>query len=879
VIRDSSATSLAGGVAVGAKASFTMTRGALSANTSATAGGLYLQQGGTATITATTIDKNKASAGDGGGLFVSGALTMTGATVTNNTAALVSGNNQTGTGGGLYVGKTATTDTPSATVDSSTFRANTAWLGGGIGVNSGSALTLRNGSTLDHNTATNSGAGIYNAGTATVRDTAIAAGTAPGAAAGIYDGSVLAADTPSLTLTDSTVSGGTAVLAGGIAIAAKASLTASGGAVAGNTATNAGGVYLQEGATATLDGTAVRDNAAQGGNGGGVWNAGTLTVRHALVSGNSAVPASNGSNGVGGAVYANSGQQGVVVSTRLDADTFTGNHASAGSAVVTAGSAVISRSTVHANAASPGAGSVVSFGAMALVADTITDNSAATGSGGIYTFTTTTAIAGSIVAGNSGANCNTALADGGYNLINAADASCGFTAATHDVVAAPHLGALADNGGPTPTRLPAADSAAINAIPAGTTTPLTDPISGAPIALCDPSGTDQRAVGRPQGASCDIGSVEVANTAPTITAPDTVTFLVGHTGSATVTTTGVPIAHLSSSGALPDGITFTDNGDGTATLAGTPAAGTGGQYSVHVTATNGTDPAAEAAITVIVDEPPTVVGSTNATFVVGQVGSVAFGSTGYPTSTLTLDGALPVGVTFTDNGNGTASLSGTPGSGTVGSYLVTITAANGIDPAGTLSFTLTVLPPLQVTTMSLPDGQYGVAYSAGVAARYGSAPYTWSVTAGALPAGLTLNADGSISGTPSAVGSFTFTATAHDSGVPQQQASQQLTLTIGRGPTSLAVDPVLLSLNPLRLTIGTVSATLTGGSPAVPVSGQTVVFKAGPATVCTGVTSSDGRVTCVLSPLNTALVIAALRVTASYAGSATWLPSSGRGNL
>jgi len=65
-------------------------------------------------------------------------------------------------------------------------------------------------------------------------------------------------------------------------------------------------------------------------------------------------------------------------------------------------------------------------------------------------------------------------------------------------------------------------------------------------------------------------------------------------------------------------------------------------------------------------------------------------ATGSPTPTLTETGALPSGVTFKDNGNGTATLGGTPASGSGGSYTLTITASNGVGSAASQSFTLTV---------------------------------------------------------------------------------------------------------------------------------------------------------------------------------------------
>ena len=65
-------------------------------------------------------------------------------------------------------------------------------------------------------------------------------------------------------------------------------------------------------------------------------------------------------------------------------------------------------------------------------------------------------------------------------------------------------------------------------------------------------------------------------------------------------------------------------------------------------------------------------------------------TTGTPTAAITETGALPTGVTFTDNANGTATLTGTAVTGSQGSYPFTITAANGVRPSASQTFTLTV---------------------------------------------------------------------------------------------------------------------------------------------------------------------------------------------
>jgi hypothetical protein len=373
--------------------------------------------------------------------------------------------------------------------------------------------------------------------------------------------------------------------------------------------------------------------------------------------------------------------------------------------------------------------------------------------------------------------------------------------------------------------------------------------------------------------------VEASLSAPTLDGPASPTFTTNQAASFDYTTTGVPTAALTEAGALPTGVTFVDNGDGTATLAGTPAAGTGGQYPIVVTASNGTAPDATESVTVTVQQPPTVTGPASADYVVDHAGApVGFTTTGFPTAALTETGALPPGVQFVDNGDGTATLSGTPTAS--GTFHITVTASNGVAPNATLDFTLNVAPAVSVTTTNLPDGQVGVTYSASLAAHDGLAPYTWSLAFGSLPGGLTLASDGTISGTPTGpVGTSTFTVQVSDSLNPPGTATRQLTITITRGPTTLAVSPVVLQTSPLKVTVGIVQATLTGGDPAVPLAGQPVVFSVGNTVVCSAVTAADGTARCTMNVTNTLLVILHGGVNATFPGSALWLPSSGHAGL
>jgi hypothetical protein len=92
-------------------------------------------------------------------------------------------------------------------------------------------------------------------------------------------------------------------------------------------------------------------------------------------------------------------------------------------------------------------------------------------------------------------------------------------------------------------------------------------------------------------------------------------------------------------------------------------------------------------------------------------------------------GMLPLGVTFTDNGNGTATLSGTPALATVSSYTITVTANNGVSPNATQNFTLTVQKAEQATlTINAPATMmYGSSATLTASGGSGTGAVTFSV--------------------------------------------------------------------------------------------------------------------------------------------------------
>ena len=163
---------------------------------------------------------------------------------------------------------------------------------------------------------------------------------------------------------------------------------------------------------------------------------------------------------------------------------------------------------------------------------------------------------------------------------------------------------------------------------------------------------------------------------------------------------------------LPAGVTFVDNGDETATLSGTPDPGSGGRYTFTITADNGVAPSATQVFRLTVDEAPSITSADTATFGIGATSSFTITMGGYPNgaSASFADGSapLPSGVIFVDNGNGTATLEGTPTIGSIGTYPIALTVTNGINPGGSQSFTLIVTSAGTTTALLSPTNPSAV---------------------------------------------------------------------------------------------------------------------------------------------------------------------------
>src|ERR1019366_2347496 len=302
--------------------------------------------------------------------------------------------------------------------------------------------------------------------------------------------------------------------------------------------------------------------------------------------------------------------------------------------------------------------------------------------------------------------------------------------------------------------------------------------------------------------------------APAITSANNTTFVVGTAGTFTVTTTGVPTPSLSETGGLPSGVTLKDNGNGTATLGGTPAAGSAGSYPITIKAHNGVGTDASQSFTLTVNPAPAapaITSANNTKFVVGTAGTFTVTTTGVPTPSLSETGGLPSGVTLKDNGNGTATLGGTPAAGSAGSYPITIKAHNGVGTDASQSFTLTVNPAPAAPAITSANNTKFVVGTAGTFTVTTTGVPTPSLSeTGGLPSGVTLKDNGNgtatLGGTPAAgsAGSYPITIKAHN-GVGTD-ASQSFTLTVNQAPAITSANNTTFVVG----TAGTFTVTTTG---------------------------------------------------------------------
>ncbi|WP_316813794.1 putative Ig domain-containing protein [Pedobacter heparinus] len=236
--------------------------------------------------------------------------------------------------------------------------------------------------------------------------------------------------------------------------------------------------------------------------------------------------------------------------------------------------------------------------------------------------------------------------------------------------------------------------------------------------------------------------------------------------SQTITASGgiAPYSFAVTAGALPPGLTLSTTG----VLSGTPSGG--GTFNFTLTATGsstgtGAPHTGSRAYSIVV-APPTVLFP--ATSLANGNAGVAYSATLNPAnggtapySYVLTAGALPPGLSL----NSTGALSGTPtASGTFNFAVRATDASTGSGPYSSAprGFTLTVNVPIVISPTTLPDMAYAVAYGQTLSSSGGTAPYSYSLTAGALPIGISFNSSGVFSGIPRSDGNFSLTVRSED---------------------------------------------------------------------------------------------------------------------
>ena len=185
---------------------------------------------------------------------------------------------------------------------------------------------------------------------------------------------------------------------------------------------------------------------------------------------------------------------------------------------------------------------------------------------------------------------------------------------------------------------------------------------------------------------------------------------------------------------------------------------------------------------------------------------------------------------------------------------VTLTATSTAQSTVTQTVALNVpINPAITTPAALPGATFGVAYGTGLAATGGITPYTWSITQGALPAGLAISSTtGVISGTSTSAGTASFTVTVTDSGSPALTAATAFTLTTLYSPLSVTTTTLP---NGTAGTPYTANLAATGGSG----NGYTFTVVAGTGLSAVGLTlSPSGAITGTPTTGETAGVVAVM---------------------
>jgi hypothetical protein len=223
-------------------------------------------------------------------------------------------------------------------------------------------------------------------------------------------------------------------------------------------------------------------------------------------------------------------------------------------------------------------------------------------------------------------------------------------------------------------------------------------------------------------------------------------------------------------GVLPTGIFLNP---ATGLLSGTPTVA--GTFRFTIQVTDSAKAAIESNFSLTIALPLSI---TTASLPSGTVGTAysqsVLATGGTPPYTWSFTGALPPGLSLN---TATGAITGTPTTTGISSFTVTVTDAAKLSASQAYRVSIASAVPLAFTTPSpLPGATGGAAYTQPIGASGGTQPYTFAVTAGSLPAGLAFSSGGTLSGTPTSIGTFPFSVTVTDANSSTATQAYQLTV-------------------------------------------------------------------------------------------------------
>lgn len=182
------------------------------------------------------------------------------------------------------------------------------------------------------------------------------------------------------------------------------------------------------------------------------------------------------------------------------------------------------------------------------------------------------------------------------------------------------------------------------------------------------------------------------------------------------------------------------------------------------------------------------------TLAVGVIG-IPYDQTITAPNTLTLpvtwsivSGSLPTSLSLGSGSGYSVDITGTPTIMGTWSFRLRATGANSISYE--LPYTLVVEKPMVISPTSIPPATVGNAYTTTFSVVEGTAPYSWYVSSGSLPVGISLNANGTLSGTPTSAGTFPISISVRDSYGIAMSESLSLVVNTNTNPISITTTNI-----------------------------------------------------------------------------------------